>query len=321
MSFPSVSVVIPVKNEAFKIRACIGGILKQTVPVKEIIVIDSGSTDGTLAILKEYPIIKLIEIDPQDFNHGETRNMGVRNASSEFVLLTVGDARPCNEYWIEEMLNGFIDDEVSAVCGQQVVPHEKDKNPADWFRPVSEPEIRRYQYKHPSAFEALTPAQKKEACGWDDVNALYRRSVLMEIPFQQTPYCEDAIWARDALLRGHAIVYNFKARVYHYHHENSDFVLKRSFTTMYFRYRLFGYLYERPAFTLHNRLSLIKILLRSCGASISDIIKWYKYNKKNFHAVLEAYILFNKTLAQGEKALDDLHMKLCGQPPVPLKAQ
>ena len=47
MNFPTVSVVMPVKNEALKIKACIEGILAQTVPVNEIIVVDSGSADGT----------------------------------------------------------------------------------------------------------------------------------------------------------------------------------------------------------------------------------------------------------------------------------
>ena len=134
--FPSVSVIIPVKNEAVKIRACIDGILSQTVPVAEIIVIDSGSTDETVAILRSYKEVTLIEIPGTEFNHGATRNLGVSKATGEFVLLTVGDARPYNNFWIEELLNGFVDEEVAGVCGQQVVPHETDKNPVEWFRPV-----------------------------------------------------------------------------------------------------------------------------------------------------------------------------------------
>ena len=98
--FPSVSVIIPVKNEALKIRACIDGILQQTVSVKEIIVIDSGSTDDTVAILKKYKEVSLVEIPSTEFNHGETRNLGVQQARGDFVLLTGGDARPYNKFWI-----------------------------------------------------------------------------------------------------------------------------------------------------------------------------------------------------------------------------
>ena len=74
-SFPNISVVIPVKNEAGKIRECIEGILSQSIPVMEIIVVDSGSTDGTIEILQDYDIVKLVQIPSDQFNHGETRNL------------------------------------------------------------------------------------------------------------------------------------------------------------------------------------------------------------------------------------------------------
>ncbi|MGY8942395.1 MAG: glycosyltransferase family 2 protein, partial [Flavobacteriales bacterium] len=89
---PKISVIIPVRNEALRIRQCIEGIRKQTVSVHEVIVIDSGSTDGTREILSEYPDVTVIEIDGSTFNHGLTRNLGVEASSGDFCLLTVGDA-------------------------------------------------------------------------------------------------------------------------------------------------------------------------------------------------------------------------------------
>ena len=107
MNFPTVSVVMPVKNEALKIKACIESILAQTVPVNEIIVVDSGSADGTLEILELFPQVQVFKIPSSEFNHGLTRNLGVSMATGEFVILTVGDAQPANEFWIEELLKGF----------------------------------------------------------------------------------------------------------------------------------------------------------------------------------------------------------------------
>lgn len=307
------------KNEALKIRACIDGILKQTVPVHEIIVIDSGSTDDTVEILRSYPQVVLIEIPSASFNHGETRNLGVQKASGEFVLLTVGDARPYNEFWIQEMLKGFTDEEVAAVCGQQVVPHELDKNPIEWFRPISEPLLIRYQYKTAAAFEALSPLEKKNICGWDDVNAMYRKSVMQGLPFRKTSYSEDAIWAKDAILNGHAIVYQQKARVYHYHLEDADFVFKRNFTTMYFRYRQFGYLYESPVMSMRSKLSILKVLLQLPGLPIKKIFYWWDYNIKNFKAAQRSHQVFVEILKKGEDQLDQIHEQICGKPPVPQK--
>lgn len=317
---PSVSVVIPVRNEAAKIRACIEGILSQTIPVHEIIVIDSGSSDGTTDILKQYPEVTLVEIPAAEFNHGETRNLGVKKASGDYILLTVGDARPFNNHWIEALLKGFIDDKVVGVCGQQVVPHEKDKNPIEWFNPISEPNIVRYQFADEDEFEALSPLEKKNICCWDDVSALYRRSILQQIPFQKITYGEDALWAKEVVSRGHAIVYNFNAKVYHYHNETPDFVLKRSFTTMYFRYRHFGYLYAKPLFPLRKKLSMIRSLWKYLGMDLSAIYFWFRYNLLNFRALAQAHKLFMSSLDKGESALDETHQKLCNKPPIPLKS-
>jgi len=319
MSFPEISVIIPVKNEALKIRACIEGILHQTVPVKEIIVIDSGSVDGTQDIVRSYKETVLVEIPSIEFNHGTTRNFGVSKATGEFVLMTVGDARAYNEYWIEELLKGFTDDAVAGVCGQQVVPHEKDKNPVQWFRPISKPEIKRYQFQSPEAFEMLLPEEKMTICGWDDVTAMYRRSVLQQIPFQKITYGEDPLWAKDALINGYAIVYNHNARVYHYHLENEEFTFKRSLTTMYFRYKQFQFVYKKPALSFRSKISMFKTILLAIGFHPADILKWYKYNAGNFKAGLRAHTLFMQHLQQGEAMLDAAHEAYCGKAPVPQK--
>jgi rhamnosyltransferase len=318
---PSVSVVIPVKNGFPEIRDCIEGILRQTVPVKEILVIDSGSTDGTIQYLESISEVRLIKIDPSEFNHGSTRNIGWQQCEADLLLYTVQDAKAVDNHWIEELLKGFVDEEVVAVCGQQVVPHDKDKNPADWFRPVSEPQIIRYQFGSAAKFESIAPERKKNICGWDDVTAMYRRHVLMRIPFRGTPYGEDAIWAKETLLAGYAIVYNYRARVYHYHLENEEFAFKRRFTTMYLRYRQFGFLPVAPVLTFRSKLNMVKTLVEAFRTDIRNIVKWYNYNTGNFRALVQSHQLFMQTLQQGEAALDAKHAELCGKPPIPLKAK
>ena len=74
---PLVSVVIPVKNGIDTLASCLDGIFGQTLRDKlEVIIIDSGSTDGTLDLLKKYPV-RVYNLPPKEFNHGETRNLGV----------------------------------------------------------------------------------------------------------------------------------------------------------------------------------------------------------------------------------------------------
>jgi len=317
---PSVAVVIPVKNGFPEIKACIEGLLSQTVKIARILVIDSGSTDGTLAYLRTIKEVELLEIDPADFNHGETRNIGWQHCTEEFLFYTVQDARAANNSLLEDLLKGFTDADVMAVCGQQAVPHEKDKNPVEWFRPLDTPRLLRYQFAQAGMFESLTPAEKNSICSWDDVVAMYRAAALRRIPFRRTVFGEDMIWAREAILAGYAIVYNQVAKVYHYHLENPAVSFKRNFTVMYSRYKQFGFIPPVPLLSIRKRLSVIKWLTRALWPDIAGILHWYLYNSKNFGAAINAHRQFMQALQQGETALDNRHTELCGIPPTPLKA-
>lgn len=315
---PRISVIIPVRNEEKKIRDCLNGIINQSLSVYEIIVIDSGSTDRTLDILNEFPFVRVIQIPANEFNHGDTRNLGVRESNGDFCLFTVGDAVAYDSDWLKNLFAGFTSDDIVGVCGSQVVPHDSDKNPVEWFRPITDPPVIAYKFTR-DQFEKLSPLEKKAACSWDDVTALYRKSILISIPFQRITYGEDALWAKEALLAGHSLVYTPLARVYHYHLENYEFTLKRTFTTLYFRYKQFGLISTMPNFTFMNRLSLIKTLFFKSNLSLKDSMYWLQYNLNLRRARNEAFILFYSALKSGEGELENLHKKICGAPPIPVK--
>jgi len=320
MAFPTVSVIIPVRNEAKRIRQCIEGILKQTVPVQEIIVIDSGSTDGTLEILAEFPEVDLVEIDGSTFNHGLTRNLGVERATGEFCQLTVGDAYAYNDVWLEEMLKGFLDDEVMAVCGQQVVDHLPENNPMQWFRPSGLPTLRRVQHKD-GTWDTLSPEEKKSDGGWDDVNAMYRRQALLDQPFRATSYSEDKIWLDEAMRNGHAVTYNTAARVYHYHYEDADFMYRLTITGLYFNYRTFGLTPETwsaPSNWKSNAIRFKWTFIRS-GINPFSAARWWNYQSQRNLALERGIHDFIQAFSQGDDALDQFHSELCGKPPIPVK--
>jgi rhamnosyltransferase len=309
---PRISVVVPCNNERTKIGACLEGILSQSLADQlEIIVIDSGSTDGTLDILAKYPIA-LRRILPHEFNHGATRNLGVQTAGGQFVALTVADARPADKLWLERMLRHFDDPKVAAVCGQQVVPHEPDKNPLQWFRPQSEPAPKKVHFSTAVAFEGLPAADQLACCCLDNVTAMYRRSVLLDIPFPKVDCAEDMVWAREALRQGHSLVYDYSARVYHYHNETFRSRFKRTYTFQYHAHKNFGCRLPTPP--------LLSSLARSLywGAQRrycpSRRFQWTIYNSK----ILTAEALATACLglvanAAGGKGATRTHDWLCGR--------
>lgn len=252
----------------------ISGIQKQTQFENcEVVVIDSGSTDGSVEFLSQFSFVRIIPIDPKTFNHGATRNFGVSQALGDFILMTVQDAQPADAFWIETMLAHFKVEAVSGVCGQQVVAHEDDKNPHEWFRPQSEPTPKIVHFKK-GDFIKLTPKEQRSFCGWDDVNAMYRKDALLEIPFETTAYGEDMLWAKAALEKGHTLVYEYAAKVYHYHFQFPEYTYRRVLISKVFTYLAFGY--ARPQ--AYNMKAYAMVVLRNIKWKLHP--KWISHNWK-----------------------------------------
>ncbi len=97
----------------------------------EVIVIDSGSTDGTLEAARQYPL-KLAQIKPEEFHHGGTRNFGAEVAQGKYLVYITQDALPKNNDWLQKMTDNFADPQVAMVAGRQI-PWESSKPPERFF--------------------------------------------------------------------------------------------------------------------------------------------------------------------------------------------
>ena len=87
----SVSVVIPVKDGGALLERVLGAVRAQGEV--ELLVIDSGSRDGSREVARAAGA-ELIEIPPEDFGHGRTRNLGAERASGELIAFLTQDAVP-----------------------------------------------------------------------------------------------------------------------------------------------------------------------------------------------------------------------------------
>jgi GT2 family glycosyltransferase len=122
MSKPSakVSAVVVNWNSGTWTRTCLAHLEAQTVPFGRIIVVDNGSTDGSVEWLRAWPGIELIPLG-ENVGFAVANNVGIAQCRSEFVLLVNPDVELASEY-VERILPAFEDDHVGSVTGKLLRP-------------------------------------------------------------------------------------------------------------------------------------------------------------------------------------------------------
>lgn len=177
----------------------------------EILVIDSGSNDSTLAIVRDFPEVRLVEIPNSEFGHGRTRNLAADLARGEFVAFLTHDAIPAHEKWATGLTAPFkISSEIVAVMGKQI--------PRRGCVPIIKYEIQGLFAGLGSDFgetvyELLPEDEGNEGiisakAFYSDVNSVARRSFLREVvPYRDVRYAEDQLFGRDLLEAGYKKAY------------------------------------------------------------------------------------------------------------------
>lgn len=118
---PAISVIIPTLNEEPYVQQCLSSLKNQECTCNfEIIVVDSGSSDNTLRIAKQYA--NHIIISPER-NPGVQRNLGAKKAKGKIVAFIDADT-VASRYWLANIVKTFQDKKVVAVIGP-LLPLEK----------------------------------------------------------------------------------------------------------------------------------------------------------------------------------------------------
>ena len=225
------SVVIPTKNGGPLFKHAIEALKKQSAwPQTELIVIDSGSTDGTVEISRAAGA-KVVEIPPGEFNHGATRDLGIFIASCELVVLMVQDAVADGPDLLEAILQPFHDPEVAGVYARQKPQPDADmltkRNLNNWLTGRMDREDRKMESLE--WYESLPPIEKYFFCNFDNVCSAIRKSVWQEQKFGQMGFGEDIDWAERVLRIGYKIVYEPAAVVIHSHDRSMSYEYKRTY--------------------------------------------------------------------------------------------
>ncbi|MBR4680552.1 MAG: glycosyltransferase family 2 protein [Fibrobacter sp.] len=125
-----VSLVIPTLNAGAYIEPLLKRLKEQTVPIDEIVIVDSSSEDDTVAKANKFDGVKVFSIKRKEFNHGGTRDFAFQQTSGDFVLCVTQDALPCDEHYVERLIAPFAEDDSVAMSSGRQVPR-KDANPIE----------------------------------------------------------------------------------------------------------------------------------------------------------------------------------------------
>src|ERR1700693_3044368 len=102
------TIAILTYNAIESINGLLDSCLAQSVDFPfEILVIDSGSSDGTLEAVRSRNAVRLHQIPNSSFGHGRTRNLAVELAKGEFVVFVTQDATPATTHWLADILRPF----------------------------------------------------------------------------------------------------------------------------------------------------------------------------------------------------------------------
>lgn len=314
---PSVTVVIPTLNGEGWLTSSIPEFLTQDYAgTWDFLIIDSESNDRTENLFKSIPNAHFHSISRHEFGHGRTRNLALSLTQSELLLFTVQDARPMHSHWISDMVNALMDSETDAVCGGQAVPHEPNKNPLAWYRPLNEKKEVRV-VSAPEFIRANNLGRMK-LCGWDNVNALYKRTALKETLFQNVRFAEDIAWAKSHLEGGGSIAFVSGCEVWHYHHHTPQFTWQRTLSKLYWQHHHFGDIPSLPkAPTMKGLLHTFKVLTWNCRIfNPLRIAYWLKYIWTSKTVTYRAGQTFAKARAGGQSDIDTLYASMGEQSPL-----
>ena len=221
---PSISVVIPVWNAQAYLPELLPRILAQTeVTIREILLLDSMSTDDTVEQASNYEKVRIIP-EPE-FSHGETRNRGIREASEDLVVLMTQDAQP--EPGCFASMAAAMDDASVAYAFSRQLPYP-DTNPMEcYYHQQRFPETPRRYEAHGN------PVTHPQDAFCSNVCSMLRKSVALEFPFRSDLIMgEDQEWSRRIQENGHAVQYVPEAVITHSHNYPLFILFRRYFDSV-----------------------------------------------------------------------------------------
>lgn len=214
-----VTVIIPTYNGAALLAGCLAALAEQTFADFTTLVVDDGSTDGTLALLAErFPSIRVLPLG-RNLGLAAAVNRAIDASAGEYVALLNNDAEPAPGWLAALVATAERHPEAAAIASRLRLYDRRDHlhSAGDYYTVTGLPGNR-------GVWQPDGPAYDREEEVWAACAgaALYRRAALDAVRqdgqvFDEAlfMYCEDVDLGWRLRLRGYRCVYAPEAIVYH----------------------------------------------------------------------------------------------------------
>ncbi len=225
----TVDVIIPVYKPDRGFLTLVERLETQTTPVNRIIIMNTEQKyfDRLLygtALEGKYHNITVKHLSKREFDHGHTRNQGVKLSQADVFIMMTQDAIPADEYLVERLLAGLRDERTAVAYARQLPGRDSG-------------EIERYTrgFNYPEQSGVKTKADlprlgiKTFFCS--NVCAAYKREIFDALGgfVNRAIFNEDMLYAAGAVNADYHIAYVAEARVYHSHNYTYRQQFRRNF--------------------------------------------------------------------------------------------
>lgn len=214
MNRPLVSIILRSFNEGWALRDTLSALQHQDYRHWELIVIDSGSSDGSQELIRAAKPAHFVQIQPHEYNPSRVMNHGLRLARSDYGIFLNADATPQGDNWLRPLVDVLQDTHTAAVFGRQVPrPDCQAVYACDYDR-------------------CFGPG--RESSGWDHffsmVSSGLRKDIWSQRGFlEKLQYAEDDEYTRWAKSNGYKVIYCPESIVMHSHNYTATQAYNRSF--------------------------------------------------------------------------------------------
>ena len=219
-----VDVLIPVYRPDGKLTELLKRLKTQNYPIHRVILMNTEEKHFPAELTGVWDRVEVYHLAKEEFDHGGTRDRGVRMSTADLVVCMTQDAMPADETLIEELVKPFDDPEVWAAYARQL-PNEDCREVEKYTRSFNYPEQSMVKTKEDLDRLGIKTFFCSNVC------AAWRREKYLELGgfVKHTIFNEDMILAGTMIKQGGKIAYCAKAKVIHSHNYSAFQQFHRNF--------------------------------------------------------------------------------------------